>query len=74
MKATDLEGEKSMKAIETERLVLRNFEENDYDDLFEFLSRRKNDKFESYPQITYENGGEHLAYRLNKGIPCICRM
>ncbi|MGN0341663.1 MAG: GNAT family N-acetyltransferase [Roseburia sp.] len=50
--------------LETERLVLRNFEENDYDDLFEFLSQRKDDEFEAYPDITYENGREHLAYRV----------
>lgn len=50
--------------LETERLILRNFEENDYDDLFEFLSQRKDDEFESYPDITYDNGREHLAYRV----------
>ena len=54
-----------MKIIETERLVLRNFEESDYDDLFEFLSQRKEDEFEAYPDITYENGREHLAYRMH---------
>lgn len=50
--------------IETERLILRTFKEDDYDDLYEFLSQRKNDEFESYPEITYENGKEHLAYRV----------
>lgn len=50
--------------IETERLILRNFEENDYDDLFEFLSQRKDDEFEAYPDITYDNGRQHLAYRV----------
>lgn len=38
---------KKMKTIETERLILRNFEDSDYDDLFEFLSQRKEDEFES---------------------------
>ena len=50
-----------MKKIETKRLLLRNFEESDYDDLFEFLVQRKEDDFEAYPDITYENGREHLA-------------
>lgn len=53
-----------MKKLETERLILRNFEERDYEDLYEFLSQRKNDRFEGYPGITYENGREHLKYRV----------
>ncbi len=53
-----------LKIIETERLVLRNFEESDYDDVYEFLSERKYDDFEAYPDITYENGREHLEYRV----------
>ncbi|MDO5520975.1 MAG: GNAT family protein [bacterium] len=53
-----------MECIETERLLLRNFKEEDYDDLYEFLSQRKDEVFEGYPGITYENGKEHLAYRL----------
>lgn len=53
-----------MKHIETERLILRPFTEADYDDLYEFLSQRAEDTFEAYPGITYENGREHLRYRL----------
>lgn len=53
-----------MRMIETERLILRNFEESDYADVFELLSQRKADVFEAYPDITYENGREHLAYRV----------
>lgn len=30
-----------MEMIETERLILRNFEESDYEDVFEFLSPKK---------------------------------
>ena len=45
-------------------MILRNFVEEDYDDLYEFLSQRKDDKYEAYPDITYENGKEHLKYRL----------
>lgn len=54
-----------MKIIETNRLILRNFEETDYEDVYEFLSQRKEDEFEAYPDITYENGREHLAYRVH---------
>lgn len=53
-----------MKKIETSRLILRNFTDNDYDDLYEFLSQRKDDEFEGYPDINYENGQEHLKYRV----------
>lgn len=50
--------------IRTERLLLRPFRETDYDDLYEFLSQLRDDEFEGYPGITYENGREHLAYRV----------
>ena len=50
--------------IETERLILRKFEETDYDDLFEYLVQLKDDEFEGYPGITYENGKKHLEYRV----------
>ena len=50
--------------IKTNRLILRRFKESDYDDLFEFLSQLESDEFEGYPGITYENGREHLRYRL----------
>ena len=59
-------GKKTMEteAIRTERLLLQPFRESDYDDLFEFLSQLEDDEFEGYPGITYENGREHLKYRL----------
>ena len=53
-----------MKEIRTNRLLLRPFRETDYDDLFEFLSQLENNEFEGYPGITYENGREHLQYRI----------
>lgn len=53
-----------MKDIRTKRLLLRPFRESDYDDLFEFLSQLKDDEFEGYPGITYENGREHLQQRM----------
>ena len=53
-----------MNEIRTQRLVLRAFTDGDYDDLYEFLSQLENDEFEGYPGITYENGKEHLQYRV----------
>ena len=53
-----------MNEIKTGRLLLRAFRESDYDDLFEYLSQLENDEFEGYPGITYENGREHLKYRI----------
>ena len=53
-----------MQEIRTGRLLLRPFRESDLDDLFEFLSQLADDEFEGYPGITYENGQEHLKYRL----------
>lgn len=53
-----------MDIITTKRLVLRYFEEKDYDDLYEFLSQLRDNEFEGYPGITYENGREHLKYRV----------
>ena len=53
-----------VKIIETERLLLRPFAVKDYDDLFEFLSQRRDDIYEGYPGINYENGQKHLKYRL----------
>lgn len=54
-----------MIIFETKRLKLRNFIKEDYDDLYEFLSQRKDDFYEGYQGITYDNGIEHLSYRLN---------
>lgn len=53
-----------MEGIVTERLILRSFREMDYDDLFEFLSQLRDDEFEGYPDITYENGRKQLKARL----------
>lgn len=53
-----------MNIIETERLILRNFVEGDYDDVYEFLAQRKDDEFEAYPDIDYENCREHMKYRI----------
>ena len=37
--------------IEAKRLLLREFMEVDYDDMYEFLSQLENDEFEGYPDI-----------------------
>ncbi len=53
-----------MQTITTRRLILRPFMESDYDDLYEFLAQHENDEYEGYPRTTYENGREHLKYRV----------
>lgn len=50
--------------IRTRRLILRRFRESDYDDLYEYLYQLRDDEFEGYPGITYENGREHLERRV----------
>ena len=56
-----------MKEIFTKRMILRSFRETDYDDLFEFLSQLADNEFEGYSGITYENGREHLRFRMESG-------
>ena len=53
-----------MRELQTKRLILRPFRETDYDGLYEFLSQLREDAFEGYPGITYENGRKHLDERL----------
>ncbi len=53
-----------MDVITANRLVLRRFQNSDYDDLFEFLSQLKDDEFEGYPDITYENCKKYLSERV----------
>lgn len=50
--------------IRTARLKLRPFEHRDYGDVYEFLSQLRDDEFEGYPGITYENCAEHMKYRV----------
>ncbi|MBQ6510117.1 MAG: hypothetical protein IJI07_11640 [Flexilinea sp.] len=58
-----------MEEIITDRLILREFRETDYDDLFEFLSQLEDDEFEGYPGITYENGTEIRYGRIPMYMP-----
>ncbi len=53
-----------MDVITANSLVLRRFQNSDYDDLFEFLSQLKDDEFEGYPDITYENCKKYLSERV----------
>ena len=53
-----------METLVTERLVLRQFRKEDYDDLYVFLSELRDDEFEGYPGITRENGRKHLDERI----------
>ncbi len=50
--------------ILTDRLILRQFREEDLDDLYEFLLQLKDDEFEGFPDLTFENRGNYLAERL----------
>lgn len=49
--------------IETERLVIRYFNENDGNDLYEYLSRPEVVKFEPYPPLTYRKAVEEARRR-----------
>ncbi len=44
---------------------MRNFIENAYEDLYEFLLQRKYDDFECYPDIDRQNGKTHPEYSIN---------
>ena len=51
-----------MKELRTERL--QPFREGDYDDLYAFLSQLRDDEFEGYPGISYENVSAYLQERV----------
>lgn len=53
-----------MNELRTRRLILRPFREADYGDLYAFLSQLREDEFEGYPGITFENGRSYLDERL----------
>ena len=53
-----------MEEINTDRLVLRGFRDEDADDLFEFLYQLRDDEFEGYPGITRQNCEKQLACRV----------
>ena len=49
--------------IETEELIIRNFEPADEKDLCEYMLQRVNAEFEAYPDFTPEKVKEEIAYR-----------
>ena len=59
-----------MKEIRTERLLLRAFGESDRDGLYAFLLQLKDDEFEGYPDITYENVSKYLEERVGSDDYC----
>ena len=55
--------ELQMNRIETERLILRNFEERDLNDLYEYLSDPEVVKYEPYKAMTLNEVRENLSWR-----------
>lgn len=51
--------------IKTERLVIRNFELRDQDDLCEYMLQRVDKEFEAYPNFKKENIEDEIKYRSN---------
>lgn len=49
--------------VETERLIIRNFELSDEKDLSEYMLQRVNAEFEAYSDFTVEKAKEEIAYR-----------
>ena len=49
--------------IETERLILRNFELKDKEDLCEYMLQRVDALYEGYPDFTVEKGEEEIINR-----------
>ncbi len=49
--------------IETNKLIIRNFELSDEKDLCEYMLQRVNAKFEAYPEFTCEKAKEEVEFR-----------
>ncbi len=54
-----------MKAIETERLILRRYEEKDLEDLYEYLSDEEVVRYEPYKAMTKEEVADNLKWRIS---------
>ncbi|CDM69009.1 Acetyltransferase, GNAT family [Clostridium bornimense] len=50
--------------IETERLIIRNYELMDKEDLCEYMLQRVNSEFEGYPDFTAEKAESEIKYRM----------
>lgn len=57
-------GNKKILA-ETERLLLRRYQEEDLQDLFEYLSDQEVVKYEPYQPLTLEEAKENLKWRIS---------
>ncbi len=53
---------------ETERLILRRYQESDLQDLFEYLSDPKVVEFEPYKPMSLDETKENLEWRIGTGI------
>ena len=53
-----------MKEIETERLILRNFTESDFEDLFEYISDPAVTEYEPYKPMNKQEARDNLTWRL----------
>ena len=53
-----------MNNISTERLTIRRFTENDYQDLYEYLSDKEVIKYEPYDAYTFEQAKDEVKYRV----------
>lgn len=51
--------------METERLILRQYNENDFDDLYEYLSNPDVIKFEPYKPMSRDEVKDNLAWRIS---------
>ena len=51
--------------IETEDLIIRNFELTDEKDLCEYMLQRVSAEFEAYPDFTLEKSREEIVFRSN---------
>ncbi len=49
--------------IETEELLIRNFELKDKEDLCEYMLQRVNAQFEAYPNFTQQKAKEEIEFR-----------
>ena len=50
---------------ETERLILRRYQKEDIQDLFEYLSDEKVVKYEPHKPLTFEEAKENLGWRIS---------
>lgn len=55
----------SFSTLETERLILRQYRENDLQDLYEYLSDSEVVKYEPYKPMNLEETKKNLAWRIS---------